>query len=356
MASGWSTVAGMVNPAATNSRRGMSTPYNTTDQLQQGTYEFLWDLEPGERLNRAHAMRLPAVSRSRHLLASTAARIPLQVTRDGEPLPEQPAWVTPWARQSGYQRMLWTVDDLLFYGLSAWWLERGADGWPIRAEHMPYADWQLDAAGQVVDLDGKPYPAGATLLIPGPHDGLLTFGQDTMSLARDLVSAARELGSRPFRLELHQTSEAALSKEERHALVSETRARLREAGGVLFTNPALEAKVHPLQAEGLVTDGREAAARDLARHCDVPAAMIDAPSGDSMTYSSTVQRLREFLTFGLSSYLAAVTARLSLTDMTPRGQTVEFDTDAVLARLEAAVADARPEAQGGSENDLADES
>lgn len=335
MADGWAALARVASTA-------LATPYADPAgyQLQRFTQQVLWGQPSADApLDRKQAMALPPLARARHLLCSTAARTPLQVLGRvddrSQPIEDQPSWLVPIdaAQMPAYHRMTWTVDDLLFYGASVWLAQLGADGFPLQLDRLPQEEWTLATDGTLLDVDGQPLPARGTVFIPGPHEGILNFGQDALRLSRDLNADAREQAARPFRLELHQTSDAALTRAERAELVADARAALLQNQGILFTNAALEAKVHPLQASDLLTQGRESSARDLARLADVPAGMIDAPSGDSMTYANVRQRLTEFLTFGASSYLGAITARLSMGDVTPRGQLVAFDIPSVLREL-----------------------
>ena len=88
-------------------------------------------------MSRAAAMRVPAVARARHLTVGAIAQAPLQALRADTPVTPQPYWMygtdgqlgdlpaTECRRlvltaQSPHQRHLWTVDDLIFYGMSLW--------------------------------------------------------------------------------------------------------------------------------------------------------------------------------------------------------------------------------------------
>ena len=88
-------------------------------------------------LTRAQAMTVPAVARGRHLTAGTIAGLPLVVLTGADPLPDQPGWAHATdgqtgtltaaqahrlgiAPQSPWSRLLWTVDDLVFYPHSLW--------------------------------------------------------------------------------------------------------------------------------------------------------------------------------------------------------------------------------------------
>lgn len=290
-------------------------------------------------LTRAEAMMVPAVARARHLTAGTIARLPLVVLAGDELVAPQPSWAyatdgqlaapaTPAAGQSPWWRMLWTVDDLLFYGRSLWEVTAAdADGRPLRMVRVPIDAWTVDADGAVLDADGRPYTAGAVRYIAGPHEGLLTFGRRTVRTAARLEAAVADVAEHPFRLELHQLTDVELSGTERRALVAEARAALNANDGVLFTNMALETKDHPMDSGTLLVEGRNAAAVDVARLVSMPSAMIDATTaGASLTYETTTGRNQQWLDYGLSLYLDAVTARLGMDDVVPRGQRVAFDT------------------------------
>ena len=97
---------------------------------------------------------------------------------------------------------------------------------------------------------------------------------------------------------------------------------------MLWTNASLQAILHPAAPEDLLIAGRNAAAVDCARLVGVPAALVDATSaGASLTYETTEGRNREFLDYGLIGYMAAVSSRLSMDDVVPRGQRVAFELE-----------------------------
>lgn len=294
---------------------------------------------------RDGAMRLPAVSRARHLTAGTIAKLPLRALREATVVEPQPYWCYGtdgqlgdltedqretyglYVPQSPWERMLWTVDDHLFYGLSLWLGTRlDDDGRPLRLAHVPYDRWQADD-GRVVDYDGEPFPPGSVFLIPGPHSGILDFAADTISTAASLEHTAADVARRPFRLELHQTTEGTLSTSEKRELIDGVRAALADNNGVLYTNHAVETKEHRFDSGDLLVAGRNASALDVARHVSMPAAMLDATTeGASLEYATLTSRNQQWIDYGLSLYMDAVTARLGMDDVVPAGQRVAFDT------------------------------
>jgi phage portal protein BeeE len=70
----------------------------------------------------------------------------------------------------------------------------------------------------------------------------------------------------------------------------------------------------------------------IARMMNVPAHMINAERNRSMTYSNVIDSRKEFMAFTLQPYITAIEERLSLDDITPRGQVVRFSVDETFLR------------------------
>lgn len=81
---------------------------------------------------------------------------------------------------------------------------------------------------------------------------------------------------------------------------------------------------------------RELSAREVARIFRVPAWLIDAPTGDSLTYSNTTEQNRAFVAHSLRPWLVRIERAFSNdTDLCPGKAYVEFDLDGLL-RADAA--------------------
>lgn len=314
----------------------------STGQLQSIVWADILGLE-AMPLTRAEAMMIPAVARARHLICTTIAALPLVVYRGPDPVPDdaQPVWAYGTDTiQSPYQRMLWTLDDLVFYGASLWEItatvSSGDRMLPSRMLRIPFEAWDVNTAGEIIDLDGKPYAADAVILIPGPHEGILAFGSRALRTAALLERSVVDVAASPFRLELHQITADILTREEISEFVAAARRALADNHGVLFTNPAIETKAHGQAAEQLLIEGRNASAVDAARLCNIPAAMVDAnAAGASLTYETAQGRNQQFVDYSLRSYMQPVAARLSQDDVLPRGQRTAFDLTDFTATLPA---------------------
>lgn len=305
----------------------IASPWSDRSALETIVWADLFGLDTIPA-TRAEALSVPALHRGVTILSTSVARSPLGVYRLADRVDPQPSWTQRTdGLSSPFHRMLLTVDDLVFYGESLWAVERGEDGFPLRGERVPYDAWSVDADRQIL-IGDQVVDARAVIYIPGPHEGILCHGDRTIRAAAAVERAALEASRAPFRLELHQTSDDVLETAEIDALIATARSALAEHGGVLFTSSTLQAILHPAAPEQLLVQGRNAAAVDLARLVGIPAALVDATTaGASLTYETTAGRNQEFLDYGLIGYMAAVSSRLSMDDVVPRGQRVAFELE-----------------------------
>lgn len=305
-------------------------------------------------LTRQEAMRVPAVARARHIIAGTVARIPLRAYRGGELLegPAAPPWVTSTAgRMSPYHRLLWTADDLLFSGWSCWALQRGAGGVILQADRIPMGAWSADKVGRVyVAVHGaeallRGVPDGhhvlvdqrSVVLIPGPHEGILTADPGTIRHAADLQRAASVAAKTPAAfLGLRQVAGTPLklrSDDPTEVTVETTKADWRHArlnpldGGVAFIPLGIEPVELGTFSEHLLTEGRNAAAVDVARIVSLPADTLDAAGPSSLTYATTRDNDHRAIQHGVGLYLSSISAALSQDGMTAHGQTLRFSLE-----------------------------
>lgn len=296
-------------------------------------------------LTRAAAMRVPAMARARNLTCGTVAALPLEALRADAAIDTQPYWMygtdgqlgdldrdqlVRWrlGPQTPYQRTLWTVDDLLFYGECMWIVTRRLeDGYPSRMLRLPYDVWEVQPDGTVTDPDAQLFPMEDLVWIPGGNEGVLGFGATTLRIAFELEVNARDVAKHPVRLEVHQTSAAELTPTERRTIVTEVKSAMRENDGVIFTNNAVELVEHRVDSESLQLGARNASALDVARLANMPALMIDATAqGASLEYQTATGRNQEWIDYGLALYMDPIEARLGMDDIVPAGQRTAFNT------------------------------
>jgi hypothetical protein len=287
-------------------------------------------------LSRAAAIQVPAVARARHLLVGTIARLPLRAVRLDTAVDPQPYWLTRTdGVMSPWHRMAWTVDDCFFGGWSLWACERDARKNIQRVERVPAELWTWgtaeDSDGAAVLVDGQGVDPNTVLLIPGPHEGILTSARKTILGARlqELMWQRRVAAPIPA-MEIHQTSEDPLTDEEIDDLVAAwVTARTDPDGAVAYTPHNIELKAHGTATTDLLIEARNAVAVDIASHTGLPAQALNASlSTASLTYS-TAETAQGEVNSAAALYANPIAARLSMDDVVPRGQRCAFDLESL---------------------------
>ena len=319
----------------------IASPWSDPGDLAKMIAADVFGVEDPPISSRTAAMRIPAVARGRNLIVSSIARMPLRaydaldLDPEADPLPvaQQPLWMSRCSDGTTPQhRLAWTVDDLIFRGWSLWSVERDRNDtgrYPLNVNRVNHDRWEWDPDTRGVKIDGQPVTDPSTVcLIPGLHEGILSFGRDVLTDARHLYDIVRARLDSPMpSIILHQTKGKPLTKAEREAVVdSWAAARRRVRGGVGWTSEEIEATPIDAQDPQLMIEARNAASLDLARMIGVTAGLLDAsvPTA-SLTYETTVGRNSEFVDRDLALYMTPIVARLSLPDMLPGSKRADFD-------------------------------
>jgi len=79
--------------------------------------------------------------------------------------------------------------------------------------------------------------------------------------------------------------------------------------------------------EMMYSDAIFGLATEIARLCNVPAYYVSADANSSMTYANVQDERKQFLTLSLQPFISAIEDRLSMDDITARGNVVLFDID-----------------------------
>lgn len=287
-------------------------------------------------VSRTQAMKIPAVAKGRHVLCPKVAGYPLRllsfdrITGTDTQLPT-PYWIVRTDTDSPWHRMLWTADDLMFTGWSLWKVVRGtpSNGSPILdAARVDRGRWGWDKGKLIVDKTPVPLDQLRNYVaIPGPHEGILNYGNESIRRARKTLVAALDAAELGYLLELHQTGGDPLTGPEIDELIARwAKARRGSNGRVAYTNASIETKPGESTDSKLHIEGRNADAVDMARLIGIAAAMVDATvPKSSLTYETTQGRGLEHTEYGVEPYLEAIAARLSMDDVTPAGTRFRFD-------------------------------
>lgn len=288
----------------------------------------------GLPMNRAQAIQIPAVSRARNLIAGAIAPLPLVALNGSGKLSAQPTFLYRSSTlEDPYQRMLWTVDDLIFRGVSLWAVERGAK--TNGAAHAPVLDavrvpldrWSIRNGR--IEVDGKVVDSEEVILFNGPTNGILNDARDSLRAAQAVEAAFVSRARNPLPLTVLEHAPGnttPLTPEEVTALLEAWKtARKNPDGAVGYLPPGLTLTTPGTDAETLLESARNAGRVDIANHIGIPVSLLDGGIAESsLTYRNAQGEVSRF--YGdLEFWMDPIAHRLSQDDVVPRGTRVRFD-------------------------------
>jgi hypothetical protein len=305
----------------------LSSPFSE-GQLASIVYADIFG-QASKTISRIDALGIPAMSKARDLVCGTISTFPLKAKDANGLVADQPKWMY---RTEGiispFLRMVFTVDDLMFYGHSLWEVDRDSEGKITEATRVPYEWWTVSPEGRIL-IHSQNVDEKNVLYIPGPRIGILDKDAVSLGQARDISAAVATRVANPVpMMEIHNNGEADLSKREaKNLVIAYNEARRDPEGGTVYTPAGVTLVPHGANADaGFAVEGRNAVRLDVANLTGVPAALLEgSASTASLTYSTQEGRRNEFVDFGLTVWMEAIAGRLSADDVVPEGQHVVFD-------------------------------
>lgn len=288
-----------------------------------------------DHVTRNQAMTVPAVRQGRNVIAGKIGTAPLLCmrTRAGK-APERvdrPFFKQPDPNCTRAALLTWTCDDLVFIGVSYWIVTtRDTQGYPATAVRVDPSRVSINHAEGTIRLDGKPIAPQDVIAFQGPDEGLLKHAARTLRTCLLLEEATRRAASADIPVGLFEDNQGSMLEDEVEEFLTswERHRRARSTGyvpnGLKYVNP--QADPEKLQLK----DARAFQAAEVARHLSLPAYVINAPTNDSLTYSTTESNRRDLVEITFAPFIAAIEQRLSMGDVTPLGTEVHLDFSAFI--------------------------
>jgi hypothetical protein len=281
----------------------------TTTQLNQVVLSDIFGVDYVAPVTKADALSVPAVSKARGILHSLIDTRPLVAFKGDTRLATQPTW-------------LYFYDATLL-AITA----RGADGFPINMEHVPYERWSRNAIGEI-QIDNQDVDQDDMVFIPSPWDGLLNVGASKIRESRSLDQAAMTRARMPVPvMNVQLDGDTNLTEEEMrelHATIA--KARRDPDGALIITPQGATLNVFGDRATDYFESGRNAVRIDFANYFNLPASLLDSGiSSSSLDYSTQEGKRNEIFDYAITYWTKEITSWLSQDKVTPRGTSVRFD-------------------------------
>ena len=291
------------------------------------------------RVQRNEAMSVPAVAKCRNLLSGVIGGLPLNLYRKstGEEL-GNPIWVDqPAINQPRSVTMAWTVDSLLMYGVAYWQVTEvyAEDGRPSRFKWIPNVKvtfttdlYGMEVTQYYIEAQAVPMSGlGSLVTFQAFDEGILERGSETIRAAIDLRKAAVLAASTPMPSGVLRNNGADLDPKEIAGLLAAWK-NARQNRSTAYLTSTLEYQPTSFSPKDMMYDeAQQFLATEIARLCNIPAYMVSAEANNSMTYANVLDERKQFYSLSLAPYVNAIQDRLSMDDITARGNAVRFDVD-----------------------------
>lgn len=304
--------------------------------------EFTGQLEPGTKGARETALSVPAVSRSRNIIAGGIGQLPLaQYTARGVRARSDRAQLVtqPEAGVAPMLTMTETAADLLLDGYSTWRIV-GRD-----ANQRPSLVARVDQADQSPDVEtfrpgyGPPrvrYKGGYltdgvdAIIFRSPNPALLFAAQRAIAnlLTLDKTSVRNAQGNPPIDW-FEPTDGFSMDAEEITEFLAAWKSA-RQAGATGYVPAGLAYQTSGFDPDKAGMGGaKDYAILEIARHAGLDPEYLGV-STTSRTYANMYDRRKFLVDFTLNPYMLAIEQRLSLNDVSAAGNYAKFNVDAFL--------------------------
>lgn len=284
------------------------------------------------RIDRKSAIQVPAVKRSRDLIAGTLGTLPLALIGPKQidvpwQLFQQPEQNVP--RSVTMTRL---YEDLFFEGI-AWWRIVGS-GWgdyPTKVKRVAPRDVTVNEAQGKVYINGEHVPDDELIRFDSPNDGLLLAGARAIRTCLQLDAAAANMSDGVPAVEYFTPTDGVdPGDDEQIVALLNAYQEARRNGARAYVPAALKLNTSGWNPKDLqLAEARQHAVLEIARVAGIDPEELGV-STTSRTYANQQDRRKAFLDFTLGGYRQGVEDRLSMGDVSPRGAVAKHQLSAFL--------------------------
>lgn len=283
---------------------------------------------PAPRVDRRSALQVPAVKRSRDLIATTLGSLPIDLIGPDRQKVPRTLFSQP---EKGRARSV-TMAELyadLFFEQHAWWriVEWEWNGYPKHVQRVDPRAIDVQQ-GSKVFITRAGHHGQVTewvkdeelIHFESPNEPMLIAGARAIRAALALDAAAQRYaeGAPPVDYFTPADGVDPADEEEIPELLNAWQTA-RQTRSTAYVPASLQYNIAGWNPEQLqLADARQHAVLEIARVAGIDPEELGV-STTSRTYSNQQDRRKTFLDFTLGGYRSAVEERLSMGDVTPRG-------------------------------------
>jgi HK97 family phage portal protein len=297
-------------------------------------------------IDRNLALQIPSLVRCRNLICGVIASIDLELIQksSGRKL-ENPVWLDQFdLRQPRSVTISYLVESLLLYGVG--YLRVNSvyqdDGRPSGFEwvantRVTVTTDQYGDSVEYYEINRERVPdsgVGSLVTFQSLLPGVLETGGRTIQAALDIQKAASVAAATPMATGFIKNSGADLPEAQISGLLAAWKAARASRSTAYLTSTLDYQTVGYSPKEMMYNEASQYLATEIARLMNVPAYYISADMNNSMTYQNIIDGRKEFVAYSLQPFLSAIENRLSMDDITRRGNVVRFALDESFLRAD----------------------
>ncbi len=297
-------------------------------------------------IDRGTALQVATVSRCRNLICGVISYLPLELYKKstGEEL-ESPIWLEqPDIRQPRAVTLAYTVDSLIFYGVAYWRVTSlyADDGRPSGFEWVANTRITVstDSNGYEVSyylVDGNRVPMsgiGSLVTFQSLLPGVLETGGRTIQAAIDIQKASAVSAATPMATSVIRNNGADLPEAQIQGILASWKSARANRSTAYLTSQLEVQNIGFSPKDMMYNEASQYLSTEIARLMNVPAFMVSSDMNNSMTYQNVLDSRKEYVAYTLQPYICAIEERLSMDDITRRGNIVKFAVDETFLRAD----------------------
>jgi len=304
---------------------------------------------PAVFVSRIEALAVPSVARCHSLITGVVGSLPLCLFRKstGQEL-DPPLWLQqPDYRQPRSVTLAATVSDLFMHGVAFWevtqlfadsgrpsgfaWVSFDRITQKLNNNNTLVVGYTVDGAGL------RPQNGLGSIVTFQAMDslGVLGRGGRTIKAALDLEKASAIAASTPLPSGFIQNTGADLPEEQITGLLGAWKLARQQRSTAYLSSTLRFEPTNFSPKDMLYNEAKQMLATEIARLCNTPAYLLSADLNNSLTYSNVIDERRQFVDYTLRPFISAIEERLSMDDLTARGNEVRFEIDETFLRSDA---------------------
>ena len=306
-------------------------------------------------ISRNEALAVPSLARCHSLITGVVGSLPLCLYKKstGQKL-NPPLWLQqPDYRQPRSITLSATISDLFMHGVAYWevtsvaadtgkpngfaWVSFDRVTQELNLNNTLVIGYTVDGYGSESGLRLRPQNGLGSIVTFQAIDslGVLGRGGRTIKAALDLEKASAVAAETPQASGFIQNTGADLPEEQITGLLSAWKLA-RQQRGVAYLSSSLRFEPNNFSPKDMLyNEAKQMLATEIARLCNTPAYLLSADLNNSLTYSNVLDERRQFVDYTLRPFITAIEERLSMDDLTSRGNIVRFEIDETFLRSDS---------------------